>query len=394
MKKLLVALSLVCLAGAAFSQPIDPSQIDLSNAKLSVAGPDSVYVRSIGYQGQLLSVLLQFDGLSGAKIYGPYFSGTKLMQDSYELEYATLRIQGGDTIIVSDLILGGNGYSGRLKYDGFDGLTLENFWESMSPKTTDMRIAELTIQIQAAKKNYEEQIAATKAKYEADLADAEAERDAMQDALAMAQAAAAKAGVEISTLVPAVSSVPTKTELSGFSNTVGEYGSWSASANRASQSDGSLYYAKYLIPLRQNQSQLLYSFSARAGGSGYVGYGLHFFVSDDRDANSYGLGKSYLVWLTRDPGYYGSNRTYLQVYESFGDTKMIQVASVTIPDAISSTNQTDILYDKDRGNISVRVNGDRYLDYEVSMPLARGNKIALRTLGSGVVFTQLTVKAQ
>ena len=394
MKKMLVVVLLVCLAGAVFSQSIDPSKIDFSNAKLSIAGPDSVYVRSIMYQGTQLSVLLKYNGTNGARIYGPYFEGDKLLKDSYELGYAELRIQQNGLIIVSDLILGGNGYAGRLTYDGVYTLSLDSFWESMTPKTTEMQITELTSQISVGRKRYEQQLAATTAKYEADIADVEAERDTMQDALATALAAAAKAGVEITTVIPTVSAMPTRTVLSGFSKGSGEYGSWSASANRASQSDGSLFYAKYVIPLTQTQAQVLYTFSGRVSGSGYVGYGLHFFATGNTGADGYGFGKSYLVWLTRDPDYYGSNNTYLQVYESFDDVKMIQVASVSIPDVISSTNQTEVLYDRSKGKIDVRVNGEKYLDYEVSMPLSRGNNIALRTLGSGVVFTQLTVKAK
>ena len=371
---------------------VDPAKIDLDRAEMQLAGPDSIYVTNIYYGSTRASVLLRYNGTNGAKIYGPYFDDEKLLYDSYELGEATLRVQGRDTLLLTDLVLGGQGYSGRFTFDGVDTLNLASYWQTAPPVTDEMRVADLQKQLQNTKDRYERAISVAEANYENEISDLEASLAVAEADLSRAQADAAAAVSAEPSVAP--SALPTRTVLSGFGRGSGVKGDWSATNAGATQRNGGEYFAKYAIPLVQNQAQTLYTFTAKATGPGYTGYGLHFYVSGDRAAGGYGLGSSYLVWLTRDPDFYGTDDTYLQLYQSFNDVYMIQIASVKIPNAISATNTTSVLYDKSAGSVVVSVGGRRQLIHEVSTPLLRGTKIALRALGAPVQFTNLNVKAK
>ncbi len=444
MKKLLITALMVVIAWGAFAQTVDTSKIDLSKAELSLAGPDSVYVTNIYYGSTRLSVLLRYDGKSGALIYGPYYDSDKLLLDSFELGYADLRVLGNDTIIVSDLILYGQGVSGRLKYDGVATLNLASWWQTMTPTTDEMRIANLQSQLQTAKtaqKRLEEEIVATKAKYEADIAEVETEKQALEDELAdlnrriavgirqyesekkaledkladlngkiavgvrqyenqiaslRRQLESAGVKVEAAPAVATAYSRPTQTVFSGFAAGTGAYGNWSATGGRLTQSNTSLYFAKYVIPGEQSADQTLYSFTAQVASNAkdFVGYGIHFYASGDKRANSYGFGNSYLVWVTRDPRFYKTEDTYVQVYRSYDDIRMLQVASVATPTRITAANDVEVLYDRANAKITVAINGVDYLTYDVPNPIRSGAKGAFRTLGGPVTFSDFSIKAK
>jgi hypothetical protein len=386
MKKNLFVVCLLLVSLTAFSQSIDPSKLDLSSAKMAVAGPDEVYVTNIDYDGSILSVLLKFDGGYGAIIYGPWFSKDKLLQDNYELGYASIDAFGTDTLIISNVILGEKAYAGRLTFDGVSKLTLQNFWQITDPVTPDAQIASL-----------ERRLAAQEAKYTADAEAAQVVHDSkiaeMQASLDEAIKAAKAAGVATAQLEAMVSK-PGRFVASGFTGGRVESGDWTITSRGAAQTDPSEYFAKYVIPVSQRSSEMLYSIEGKADKSGYVGYGLHFMASGDRQGDKYGFGTSYLVWLTRDPGYYGTEATYLQAYGSFDDVTMIQVGSLAIAADIGMNNTTDVLYNSRTGRVSISVNGTEYMSFIIPAMyrISSGSKVALRALGA-VTFSDLTVMA-
>ena len=416
MKKLLITALMVVIAWGAFAQmTVDTTKIDLSRAELSLAGPDAVYVTNIYYGNTRLSVLLKYNGMTGATIYGPYYDSDKFLLDSFELGYANLRVQGNDTIIVSDLILYGQGVSGRLKYDGAATLNLTSWWETMTPETNEMRIADLQSQLQTSQKRYEQEIAATKQKYEGDVADLKKQNTDLQTEIAQMnrdiaagirryesqisslQRQLESAGVEVeATEMMPVSARPTMVAMSGFGMGTGRSGNWTLSGNRLTQNDSTQYFAKYVIPGNQSADQTLYSFTAQAASNAkaFTGYGIHFFASGDKAVNSYGFGNSYLVWFTRDPSYYKSEDTYVQVYRSYDDIKMVQVSSVAITDRITAANNIEVLYDRANATITVAVNGKDVLTYHSPSPIRSGNKGAFRTLGGPVSFSNFQIKAK
>jgi hypothetical protein len=301
-------------------------------------------------------------------------------------------VQGDDTLLVTDLVLGGQGYSGRFVFDGVDTLNLASYWQTAPPVTDTMRVAELQLQLQNTRDRYERALSVAEANAENEISDLKASLAVAEADLARAKAdadAARRAGTGAPAPV-----MPTRTILSGFGRGSGIKGDWSATNASATQRNPGEYFAKYAMPLVQNQAETLYAFTAKASGPGYTGYGLHFFVSGDRAAGGYGLGSSYLVWLTRDPKFYGTNDTYLQIYQSFTDTHMIQVASSKIPDPISASNSTAVYYNRSTGEIFVSVNGTEQLRFKASAPLLRGTKVAFRALGAPIEFSGFTVKAK
>ena len=391
-----------------FAEPVDKSKINLSKAEMSLAGPDSLYVTNLYYGDIRMSVILKYDGMTGATIFGPYYDNEKLLIDSFEMGYADVNVVGENTIVISDLVLYGQGVTGRFEYDGRSTLNLNSWWQSLTPKTLEARLAEAdskfkTLQIEhedleetlnalyaridIGRKDYEDQIAALnrtitvgKRNYDNRIADLESQ---LKDA-----------GVEVVS-VAAPTMAPTTTVASGTARGSSLSGSWQASAASATQSDASQYFAKYTIPLNQSADQTLYSFTARAANAtDFVGYGFHLFVSGDRSKLSWGLGNSYLIWLTRDPKYYRNDNTHVQVYRSFDDVTMVQVASVSTSENIERSNDIEILYDKAMGRISVSVNGTEYVSYDVADVLRTGSKVAFRTLGGPVTFSNFEVKAQ
>jgi hypothetical protein len=364
-----------------FAAPVDKTKIDLSAAMMHLAGPDAIYVTGISYDGTPISIILKYDGKMGAKIYGPYYENESLLMDTYELGYADMSFQGANGVIFSDLILNGMGITGRFEYDGKSTLNLTGYWASTVPKTNDVQIAEL-----------ESEKGRIQARYDGLLTQYNRTQKSSADQIAALQAELkmAKAGGAVTT------AVPTQSVLSGFARGTSLAGTWQASATSAAQSNSALLFAKYSIPLNQSAAQTLYSFTGQAAASAtkFVGYGLHFFVSGDRAGQSYGLGSSYLVWITRDPGYYKNENTYVQLYRSYDDIKMLQVASVATSLNVSSANKVEVFYDKAAGKIMVSVNGTNYLNVSAPNAIASGNKVALRTLGGPVTFTQFDVKAK
>lgn len=85
-----------------------------------------------------------------------------------------------------------------------------------------------------------------------------------------------------------------------------------------------------------------YDFVATAKAAPWVGYGLHFFASGEKAANGYGLGSSYLVWITRDTTFYKTGAAFVQLYEATSDLNMTQLASAVIPDPIDSQIATSV----------------------------------------------------
>ena len=370
--------------GASIAPPsVDPSELDLSGAMLHLAGPDTVYVTDIMYSGIRLSVLLKHDGAAGASIYGPYFDDSKVLLDSFQFGSADLRLQGNDTVIVSDLVLYGQGISGRLTYDGVHTLGLASWWESITPVSDEARIA-----------NLERDIASATARHDREMASAVADLAGLRMKLSDAEMAATT--TTATTTTTGIPDKPSRTLLSGFTRGSGVHGNWSASGRNLTQSNSSDLLAKYAIPVNQRSNRLLYSFTAQAASSGtaFVGYGLHFMASGDKAANSYGYGNSYLVWVTRDPGYHKNNDTYVQIYRSFDDVNMLQVASVSTGESVTRSNDVEVLYDKPSGVISVSINGTTYASYRAPDAIRAGGKTAFRTLGGPVTFSDYEVKGE
>jgi hypothetical protein len=208
---------------------------------------------------------------------------------------------------------------------------------------------------------------------------------AMEKELAQLKASGAGTGVAIAK--------PTGSVRSGFSGGTSLDGTWSVTASKASQSNTAALYAKYAIPITQNRTKTLYTYTAKTTAADRVGYGLHITGSMAKAKAGWGYGQSFLVWMTRDPAFYRNNNVYLQLYQSNSDSSMVQLASVRIPDAASASNKVEVLYDKSTRTITVWVNGNLRLNYAVSAALPSGDSVAFRSLNGPVEFTDFSVKA-
>ncbi len=391
MKKLLVIVCALIVSVPIFGQAIDDSKLDLKEAELAIAGPDEVYVKNIMYDGAPISVLLKWDGGTGAVIYGPWFPSDKVLQDHYELGHATVSKAGTNRIMISDIILGSKAYTGTAVFDGKSKFLLDGYWENQIPVTPEMQVKVLQGRLNTSEKAHETTVAALKAEKEASKLIYESKIDELEAEVVAAKEAAKKAGVTADQIV----AKPTRIAASGFTGGRSISGSWSVSSSSASQTNGSAYFAKYMIPLSQSSSQTMYTFEAEADQSGFVGYGLHVFASGDKLADGYGFGKSYLIWITRDPDYYGSDATYLQLYKSYDDVEMLQGVSRMLPFSIDSSLKTEVLYNRITGKATVWVNNVEILSVVVPgmEKIDSGSKVALRALGK-VTFSDLTIKTR
>lgn len=175
----------------------------------------------------------------------------------------------------------------------------------------------------------------------------------------------------------------TETVTSGFAAGEPDIGEWDVSSGRAVQRDSDAFFAKLALPTRQADKPMLYSFRARSLDSeGWVGLGLHFFVSDVELRRGYGMGRSLLVWLTRDPDVYKTRNTYLQLYRSDDDINMGRVLDAVIQEPISGFIDVEILYEPDNQYLTVAVDGEDKIRYRTWFGIDAGVEVAFRTLGA------------
>ncbi len=171
-----------------------------------------------------------------------------------------------------------------------------------------------------------------------------------------------------------------------------QLGSWSADGSTLVQQDPEQYFAKYLLGVPQNSQRTLYRFTASSLDEGWVGLGLHIFVSNV-DKRGYGLGDSLLIWFTRDPSVYGTQNTFLQVYRSSDDVNMGRVAGAMISEPIAEPLTASVLYEPDKGYLTVAVNGEDKLRYRAWFDIDRGVQVALRSLGRAR-FSDFSVRTE
>ncbi len=397
MKKLIILMGILLLMAVQVvtAQEIDPNRLDLSQAKVTIAGPDEAYIRSIWYEGQELSVKFKYDGATGAVVYGPYYAEDKYLQDYIDMGYVDLEVVGRDRIQISNVRISEElAYSGIIQWVGGPDLELVSYWEDVPPKTNEEWIDELNgevyvlneklreqnKQIAGLKEEQNKEIAFLKDKHSTEIASLNREIRELR-----AKAAAAVG-------VPEKPALPERIVYSGFRGGKAFLGDWKVSPAAVRQVDPNQMYAKYSFSLTQSEPVTLFGFTARATDVDRIGYGLHFFASGEKTGSGYGFGSSFLVWLTKDTTFYKSDKIYVQLYSSSDDVKMVQVASVSIPERIDSSLNTEVLYNRSESTISVYVNGEKRIDYKVQLPLRRGDSLVLRTLGATVDFSDLYVK--
>lgn len=189
--------------------------------------------------------------------------------------------------------------------------------------------------------------------------------------------------------------------ISGFSKGEGKVGTWvlSPDGQKIAQTDGRAFFAKYRMPLAQNQDKLmLFSFKAGSTSKDTVGLGLHFGVSampaKAKESAYWGEGKSILVWFARDQRVKKNHDAYLQIYKSDSQVNLEKVFDSKMATGFTDMDdmRVDVLYDPMDSYILIQVNGSIRVVYKLPFTIPPGREIALRTVGSGVSFSDFSVK--
>jgi uncharacterized protein YoxC len=179
--------------------------------------------------------------------------------------------------------------------------------------------------------------------------------------------------------------------LRGFRRARPDIGTWRFAGNSALQMDEDEFFAKLALPVPQGTEPTLYSFQVRSDDPGWVGVGLHLFVSDVRRRDLYGMGRSLLVWLTRDPEVRRTDNTYVELYRSDDDVNMLRVMDAMISEPLDEFLQVDVLYEPEPGYLTVAIDGQDKVRYRTWFQIDQGVEIALRALGRAE-FRNLTVR--
>lgn len=419
-KALLVVLALlVCGVGAVAQQvnlqQLDPAEVDMSRADLSdvrlyFQGPMELYVSGVEYGDRSYAAILNYDGGSTFDIELPDTvsrAGKPVSLDLSGVE-ASLTQNG---VRISNVVANGYRYSGVAQFQpqqrnfvvtsissggtavSDTAETLRQRLSALQQERDDLQDRVATLEDQIEQRDARIERLSQEGGAEDEIQQLQQENDELQAQVTelRRQLESARAGEEPARVT--ARDRLSRTLVSGVSRGSAQSGSWSRSGSRVSQTDGSRLYAKYAISQSQNSSELLYRFTGRATGSGWRGYGLHFLASGSRAADSYGYGSSYLVWVTRDPGHLQTDQTFVQLYRSYDDVRMVQLASKAVDGSITSSNDIEVYVNRNDRRISVSVDGELVFTFTDSDMIRRGSGLALRALGTAS-FSNLRVQSR
>ncbi|MFW5814899.1 MAG: hypothetical protein ACOCWX_05575 [Spirochaetota bacterium] len=391
-----IALALAfALATAAFGQSVDLGEIeisdldltkaDLSDAEFYFAGPVDLLVLGVEYMGSEYAALLKYDGRGRVEIAAP--AQTTPQGLPYALDLSEVRATlVSDGIRLSNVIADGYYFAGKLVPTSQLDLAVAPPIE-MGGEAGDAGLAEDVPELR-------EQVADLRSR----VAEVESERDEAQEQLGDARSQVASLEERLQSdrgpedaLAPAANVRRTITR--GFGGGSAASGEWSTSGSRLRQTSASELYAKHVVPVRQNANELVYTFEGSGASRGWSGYGLHVLASDAEAGDLYGYGSSYLVWITRDPSNTQSDSTFVQLYRSFDDVHMVQLASRAIPRSIDSPFGVIVYVNRSEATIVVGVDDEPVLTFEDADLIRSGSEVAARALGPATI-TDLEVRSR
>jgi len=157
-------------------------------------------------------------------------------------------------------------------------------------------------------------------------------------------------------------------------------GTWVPKGPIYRQTDSEAYSAKLMIPVEQEMVPMRFAFTARSTGRRWVGVGMHVFVSKTKTYKGYGNGESLLVWFTYDKVHYKTDRTRIQLYRSYSDTRMYLLAEAAVDADIFAFNRIEIDVDPVGGKVEVRLNDVEALRAEGVLGLGRSDTTILRAI--------------
>lgn len=388
-KRAFLVVCLLMLAVGVFAQQttvnpsqINPSQIDFSKVDLSgvhfyFQGPAQFYVTGLRYNGMVYSAVLDYDGKGTFSVKVPDQVTTAGKPLSIDLSGITLKL-ASNGVQLNDIGINGNAYTGTLSVTPQNNLVISNYSEtgSLAAAAPSADLASLRSQVAALQSQLASVTSESKQKDQTIAG--------LRDQLASMPTGGAP--------VPSASDYP-NVIVNGFAGGNGALGTWVVANNTLQQQNAGMHFAKYTANVPQQNLQYFYQFSGSATGSGWRGYGVHFLASGSKSADGYGYGSSYLVWVTRDPSNLQTGGTFVQLYRSYDDVHMVQVASKEIPGSIDQENTIGVAVDRAANTITVLANGNEIFRYRSVDNINSGNGIALRALGT-VTFTQAQIRTK
>ena len=332
---------------------LDLNLVNLDSVEVSRAGPDAIYLSGIGYGDQEYAALVRYMGNNQAILEALYDSGTDELPN---MDFSTpaLQLVPPNQLVISNIGVKGAAYSVSLQVSR-DG----------------------TIAFAAADQGHRVRTSA----------------ELGRDDLLISRTA--------NRLVNGF----------GAGNGLPGEGAWTTSGGGAvvRQTDVEASHAKFAVAnVAQPAATTLYGVTARVDGGDRVGYGLHLLASETpTSGNTWNYGRSYLIWVTYEPGFFGSDETQVQLYESLDDNELVWRNSRNVAKSMSEVLTLEALYDPGDcpemmaghtcyGAISVLLDGDEQFKVAVSSEIAMrtADTVALRSLGGPVEFTDLYVHSR
>ena len=332
---------------------VDLNLVNLDSVEVSRAGPDAIYLSGIGYGDQEYAVLVRYTGNNQAILEALYDSGTEELPN---MDFSTpaLQLVPPNQLVISNIGVKGAAYAVSLQMSGDGTIAFTTMDQGHRVRTA-----------------------------------AELKRD---DLLTSRTAVRLVNGF-------------------GAGNALPGEGAWTTSGGGAvvTQTDVEATHAKFAIAnVAQPAATTLYGVTARVNGGDRVGYGLHLLASETpTSGNTWNYGRSYLIWVTYEPGFFGSDETQVQLYESLDDNELVWRNSRNVAKSMSEVLTLEALYDPGDcpemmaghtcyGAISVLLDGDEQFKVAVSSEIAMrtADSVALRALGGAVEFTDLYVHSR
>jgi nucleoid-associated protein YgaU len=311
---------------------INPGLLNLESARLTIAGPNSIYISGIQYAGKDVSARVRYS--QGTGTAEAVFQSTSNLVDVLDMNAAEVELVG-DALVMSNVGIRGRAHTLTLTFNDEGGVDVAAQDDGWAVRTVG-----------------------------------ELRRDRL---------------ITEGTYV-----------VNGFAGgqPLANEGAWSESGGSVVQTDSGASHAKYTIPASQSGAEILFGVTASADdGSDKVGFGLHLLASDTpASGNTWNYGRSYLIWATRDP-FYDTDATHLQFYESRDNNTLTWLASRSIDQSLSSPLTLEALY-QSNGMVTLLVGGEEQLSLNLGSTIDAGDRIALRSLGGPVEFTQVYVAAR
>lgn len=401
MKSIFGLIFLLVFSSPLFPGPESISEVDFSKARISIAGPNSLYMRGVEYKDSRYAAVitaLDTDGESW-QVTAVYKEEDNMAPPSTVLDLAEITPVGKDKLVISGIVVEDRSFAASFNIDRSGRLTLDTAPQpaEMLERYIDKLGSFKDLLMEAAEEKYAEQLR----ELEDDrmerlqrIAALEKEKNRLAEALEEAEAGRgptdeekAAQAVEKAAAEEAEEPVFTTTIMEGFIRTVPQLGSWEVTATEATQIETDQYFAKLLLPLSGQPKPTLYSFQTRSRGFGWAGTGMQILSA----AESYGFNNSLLIWLTRDPDFYGTDKTRLQLFRSDKSVMMELVLDAVINEPLTEYLNIAILLEPMEEYITVSVNGIEKLKYKIWFGKDTKFKVALRALGGGVDFKGLRI---